>query len=214
MRLLLLGAPGAGKGTQGSRLSNFFHVPRIATGDILREARKAGTELGTKAQSYMDQGLLVPDDVVIGLVQERLQQPDCRSGYLLDGFPRTVAQAEALNDILTIMQMPLDAAVLLDVPEDVILQRLTSRYTCTSCQKVYPGMDELVQSRCGVCGGHVERRSDDEPETVAKRLEVYAHQTAPLVNFYRNLGKLVEVNGLGDVQEVEERILSAIGQTR
>ncbi|MDV3239198.1 MAG: adenylate kinase [Gammaproteobacteria bacterium] len=198
MRLILLGAPGAGKGTVAKMLTALDGSVQISTGDILRGAVKDGTELGKKADGYMKAGDLVPDDLILGIMAERLQQPDCAKGFLLDGFPRTIPQAEALKKMLADLGIKLDAAVNLDVPRDVILDRLTTRRTCSnpSCQEIYnvkskPPKKEGV---CDKCGSPVIQRDDETEEAISKRLDTYNEKTAPLVDFYRKEGLLLDVN--------------------
>lgn len=198
MNIVLLGAPGAGKGTQAAKLVAEFGTPHISTGDMLRAAVKAGTPLGKKAQTYMNAGELVPDEVIIGLVTERLSEPDTQKGFILDGFPRTSAQAVALDAELSRLNRPLDAALLVDVKFDVIIKRLTSRRMCKECGFI--GTDAL--SSCPKCGGEMYQRSDDNEQTVRNRLEVYEHSTAPLIDYYRGSDLLVTVDGDRDVELV------------
>ncbi len=198
MNIVLLGAPGAGKGTQAAKLVAEFGTPHISTGDMLRAAVKAGTPLGKKAQTYMNAGELVPDEVIIGLVTERLSEPDTQKGFILDGFPRTSAQAVALDAELSRLNRPLDAALLVDVKFDVIIKRLTSRRMCKECGFI--GTDAL--SACPKCGGEMYQRSDDNEQTVRNRLEVYERSTAPLIDYYRGSDLLVSVDGDRDVQLV------------
>lgn len=198
MNIVLLGAPGAGKGTQAAKLVAEFGTPHISTGDMLRAAVKAGTPLGKKAQTYMNVGELVPDEVIIGLVTERLSEPDTQKGFILDGFPRTSAQAVALDAELSRLNRPLDAALLVDVKFDVIIKRLTSRRMCKECGFI--GTDAL--SSCPKCGGEMYQRSDDNEQTVRNRLEVYERSTAPLIDYYRGSDLLVTVDGDRDVELV------------
>lgn len=198
MNIVLLGAPGAGKGTQAAKLVEEFGTPHISTGDMLRAAVKAGTELGKKAKSYMDAGDLVPDEVIIGLVIERLGQPDTEKGFILDGFPRTTAQAVALDAELGKLERPLEAALLIDVDSEVIIKRLTSRRMCKECGFI--GSD--ADAACPKCGGEMYQRDDDKPETIQKRLDVYENQTAPLVEYYRGKELLKVVDGDRPVDEV------------
>jgi len=212
MKLILLGPPGAGKGTQAKMLTERFAIPQIATGDILRGALQAGTALGLQAKTYMDAGALVPDDVVIGIVRERLQQDDCLPGFILDGFPRTVAQADALQSTLAALDRRLDRVVSLTVDADALVERLTGRRTCRECGRGYhvrfdPPRDE---QRCDACGGELYQRDDDREETIRKRLSVYAQQTAPLIDYYREAGLLVELDGMQPIAEVQEQVLSAL----
>jgi adenylate kinase len=187
VNIILLGAPGAGKGTQAERIVAAYGVAHISTGDILRKAVADGTELGLEAKRYMDAGELVPDEVVIGLARDRLAEPDCEDGFLLDGFPRTVAQAEALNRVLGELGKALHAVVEIDVDKDALLKRLTSRRTCRDCGKVYNLLIERPNQHdvCDVCGGEVYQRDDDTVETVSNRLDVYETSTAPLVDYYQ-----------------------------
>lgn len=198
MNIVLLGAPGAGKGTQAAKLVAEFGTPHISTGDMLRAAVKAGTPLGKKAQTYMNAGELVPDEVIIGLVTERLSEPDTQKGFILDGFPRTSAQAVALDAELSRLNRPLDAALLVDVKFDVIIKRLTSRRMCKECGFI--GTDAL--SSCPKCGGEMYQRSDDNEQTVRNRLEVYERSTAPLIDYYRGSDLLVTVDGDRNVELV------------
>lgn len=208
-RIILLGAPGCGKGTQAKRLQDVLGVPHISTGDMLREARKEGTELGKRAAEYMDRGDLVPDDLVIAMVKERLSRPDCSRGYILDGFPRTIAQAEALE----VAGVRVEAVVDIEVSEEEVVRRITGRRSCPSCGRVYhvefsPSKDGV---HCDVCGAVLVQRDDDKEETVRERLRVYQQKTAPLLTYYRNKGFLKTVNGVGGPDEVFSRLLEALG---
>lgn len=212
LRLVFLGPPGVGKGTQSQRLAQRFGVLQVSTGDMLREAVASGTALGLKAKSFMDRGQLVPDEVIIGVVQERLAQPDCRSGFILDGFPRTVPQARALTEHLEAAKTPLDGVVYVEVPEEEILRRLTGRRNCPKCQRVYhvafnPPRQE---GRCDACGTALLQRDDDREETVKKRLSVYRADTSPLVAFYEERKLLNRIDGEGSIEEVFGRILKAL----
>ena len=198
MNIVLLGAPGAGKGTQAQKLVEEFGVAHISTGDLLRAAVKAGTKLGVKAKSYMDNGQLVPDKLVVDLVTERLDADDAQKGFILDGFPRNTAQAVTLDSALAEMGRNLDAALLVDVKPDVIVKRLSSRRTCRECGYTAPaGVDT-----CPSCGGEMYQRDDDKPETIQKRLDVYETQTSPLVEYYKGKGLLKAVDGDRPVDEV------------
>lgn len=204
MNIVLLGAPGAGKGTQAERMIDAWGVPHISTGDILRKAVADGTPLGTQAKTFMDAGELVPDVVVIGLVKARLEEPDADRGFILDGFPRTDGQAEALDRELGSLERSIDAAISIEVDRDVIVKRLTSRRTCKSCGKVYsliaePPADPAV---CGTCGGELYQRDDDTEDTVRNRLSVYDRSTAPLVDYYRSKGILHAIDGDRPADEV------------
>ena len=190
MRIVLLGAPGAGKGTQAKKLIDKYGIPQISTGDILRQNVAEGTPLGKEAKSYMDKGELVPDSVVLGLVEDRLKKDDCKKGYILDGFPRNTAQAEALDKILASLSMSLTGALSVDVPKDDLMKRLTGRRTCKGCGQMYnvyfsPSKSESV---CDKCGGALFHRDDDKEETIKRRLDVYDAQTAPLIGYYKKAG--------------------------
>jgi len=204
MNIILMGLPGAGKGTQASKIIKKYPIPHISTGDMFRLAIKNGTELGNEAKSYMDRGELVPDEVTVGIVKERLSQSDAREGFLLDGFPRTVEQAEALNRIMDELDTKIDRTVNVEVPEEELMNRLTGRRICEVCGTTYhlvfnPPKQEGV---CDLDGGKLYQREDDNPETVANRLEVNIKQTAPLLDFYENQGVLVNVDGSRDIDEV------------
>jgi len=212
MRLILLGPPGAGKGTQAKLLVERLKIPQVSTGDMLRAAVKAGTPLGQEAKQYMDRGALVPDAVIIGLVRERLQQPDCAGGYILDGFPRTAAQAEALEKTLAALHASLDSVVSLEVPTEDLVLRIAGRRTCRNCGAMYHVRfsPSKTEGRCDACGGPTYQRDDDREETVRRRLAVYAEQTAPLVSFYEARGLLRRVPGTGEIAEIFQRIAAAL----
>jgi adenylate kinase len=197
MRIVLLGAPGSGKGTQSKFLVEHYKVPQISTGDLLRAQVAAGTPLGRKAKEAMDHGQLVSDDIVLGMIRERLAEDDTRNGFILDGFPRNLAQASALDALLAELGQPLQAAILLDVPFEDLMQRLTGRMTCVKCGAVYNKYTHAPRKVgvCDVCGGELTQRADDNEETVRKRLEVFEAQTAPLINFYKAEGKLHTIDG-------------------
>jgi adenylate kinase len=211
-RVIFLGPPGAGKGTQASRLAREAGVPQVATGDMLREAAKNETRLGLEAEQYMKRGALVPDEVVIGLVDERLAQADAKPGWLLDGFPRTVAQAESLDGLLHRRQQNLDRVIFFDVPRSELLRRLTGRRVCPKCGAVFHVVSNppAVADRCDRCGGALQQRDDDAETAVAHRLEVYANQTAPLLDYYRRRGVLTQVQGDGPVDRVAADIRKAL----
>ena len=196
MKLILLGAPGAGKGTVAKLLTQIDGSVQISTGDILRAAVAAGTELGKKAEAAMKAGDLVSDDLIMGIMEERLKEDDCKNGYLLDGFPRTIPQAEALKTLLEKMGENLDFVVNIDVPRDVILDRLTTRRTCTDCGAIYnvKSNPTKVEGKCDACGGAVVQRDDETEEAISNRLDVYNEKTAPLANFYEKEGMLLTVN--------------------
>ena len=212
MRLVLLGAPGAGKGTQAKKLIEKYSIPQISTGDILRKAVADGTPLGKEAKAVMDRGELVPDSIVLGLVRERLKQDDCRNGYILDGFPRNTAQAEALDKMLSTMSAALTVAVSIDVDKNDLMKRMTGRRTCKSCQQVYniyfsPSKKEGV---CDKCGGALFQRDDDKEKTIRKRLDVYEAQTAPLIDYYRRKGILKSIPGTGSIEEIFKKVCNAL----
>jgi adenylate kinase len=216
MKLILLGPPGAGKGTQAKMLTEEFTIPQISTGDILRAAVKEGTPMGTKAKAFMDSGALVPDAVVVGIVQERLQKDDCSAGFILDGFPRTVPQADALRETLAQLDKNLDAVVSLEVDTEALVERLTGRRTCKGCGRGYHmRFDPPTQSGlCDHCGGELYQRDDDREETIRHRLTVYREQTSPLTGYYQRQGLLVRVDGMLPIEEVREQILSVLREAR
>lgn len=213
MRLVLLGAPGAGKGTQAKILIEKYGMPQISTGDLLRAAVAAGTALGKEAKSYMDKGELVPDSVVLGMVEERLKQDDCKKGYILDGFPRNTAQAEALDKMLASLNMSLTAALSVDVPFNDLMKRLTGRRTCKACGQMYniyfkaPAKEGV----CDKCNGELFQRGDDKEATIKKRLEVYTAQTEPLIGYYKNKGIVKSVSGTGSIDEIFKKVTEALG---
>ena len=214
MRIVLLGAPGSGKGTQAKKLMADKNIPQVSTGDMLREAVAAGTRFGLKAKSIMEAGELVPDEVVLGIISERLSQPDAQDGFILDGFPRTTQQALDLEELLDQMSTPLDAAVLMDVDFDILMKRLTGRRTCSLTGKllnIYFSPQEELDA-CTEAGGELIQREDDNEQTIANRLDVYRENTEPLVDFYRKRGKLKTVDAEGDIDEVYERLLAALLQ--
>jgi adenylate kinase len=213
MIVVLLGPPGAGKGTQAVRLAERQGAAHVASGDLFREALAAGTALGRQAQEYMERGELVPDDIVVEMVLERLAKPDCDRGVILDGFPRTAAQAEALDGALAARGRGVDAVLLMDVPEEAILERMTGRRICRECQAPYhiKFNPPAVEGRCDRCGGALYQRDDDREDTVRHRLAVYREQTLPLVSYYRQQGILHQVDGLGGVDEITERLARALG---
>lgn len=208
MRTVLLGAPGSGKGTQGVVLSKKFNIPQISTGDLLRAAVKAGSELGKKAKSAMDAGALVSDDIVIGLIRERLSEEDAQNGYILDGFPRNIPQAEALDAMLDQLGQPLQGVVLLDVPFEELMQRLTGRRTCKDCGAIYNIYlsPPKTEDHCDRCGGELFQREDDNEETIGNRLKVYEEQTAPLIGYYQNQSKLHTIAGTGDIDNITNQV--------
>ena len=207
MNIVLLGAPGAGKGTQAAKLVEEFATPHISTGDILRAAVKNQTELGKKAKGYMDAGDLVPDSLIIDLMDERLREPDCEKGFILDGFPRTPAQAVALDDMLVRLERPLDAALLVDVDPEVIIKRLTERRCCKECGYIGTAAD----ATCPKCGGEMYQRDDDNETTVRNRLDVYAKSTSPLIDYYKGKGLLKSVDGDRPVDTVYVDVKALLG---
>ncbi len=215
MKLVLLGAPGAGKGTTAKLLVKSDGSVQISTGDILRAAVGAGTELGRQAKAYMDRGELVPDALILGMVEQRLKEPDCRRGFLLDGFPRTIAQARALEPMLERLGMKLDLAVNLSVPREVVMQRLTTRRTCTNpaCQAIYNVVSAppKVEGKCDACGSPVVQRADETEEAIAKRLDTYEKMSAPLVGYYRDAGLLLELDS-SDSAAAARTIVRKIGE--
>jgi len=208
MRTVLLGAPGSGKGTQGGVLATKYNIPQISTGDLLRAAVKAGSALGQQAKSAMDAGALVSDEIVIGLIQERISDDDAQQGYILDGFPRNIAQAEALDTMLEALNQPLQAVVLLDVAFDELLQRLTGRRTCKDCGAIYNIhlSPAKVADQCDACSGELFQRADDNEDTIANRLTVYQQQTAPLIGYYQTQNKLHTIAGVGDVNSISQAV--------
>lgn len=204
MNVLLMGPPGAGKGTQADLIKDRYPIPHISTGDMFREAVSTGTELGKEAKKYMDSGKLVPDEVTIGIVQERLAQDDCKEGFLLDGFPRTVKQAEALDQVLAKLGKKVEAAINITVPEDILYERMSGRISCRDCKTVYhlKFNPPAKAGICDKCGGELIQRSDDQGDTVKRRLEVYAEQTNPLIEYYEKQGVLNDIDGNRDSQAV------------
>ena len=214
MKIVMLGAPGAGKGTQAKMIASKYQIPHISTGDIFRANIKNGTELGKKAKSYMDQGLLVPDELVVDLVVDRVNQDDCENGYVLDGFPRTIPQAEALTEALEKMGQKVDFAIDVNVPDENIVKRMGGRRACVTCGATYhmvyaPTKKEGI---CDTCGGELILRDDDKPETVLKRLGVYHEQTQPLIDYYTEAGILKEVDGTIDINDVFAEIVKILGE--
>jgi adenylate kinase len=213
MNIILLGPPGAGKGTQAKMLVDKYGIPQISTGDILRANLKAQTELGLEAKKYMDAGKLVPDEVVIGIIDNRIGEEDCQNGYMLDGFPRTVAQAEALDGILDRRGAGIDHVISIEVPNDELMGRLTGRRTCRQCGQGFHVMFDPPKAEgvCDKCGGELYQRDDDNEETVGNRLKVYADQTEPLIAYYKNKQLLRPIDGLGDISVIFDRIAAVLG---
>ncbi len=212
MNVMLLGAPGAGKGTQSKMLQEKFGIPQISTGDMLRAAKQAGTPLGLKAESYIQAGKLVPDDVVVELMRERLKAGDCAKGFILDGFPRNVVQAEVLEAMLKKLGSQVDAVISLEVPEEELVRRLSGRRTCSQCGRGYhlDFSPPKAEGICDHCGGGLIQRDDDQERTIRHRLQVYRDQTAPLIDFYRKKGVLQTVSGTGPVDAVFEKVAAIV----
>ncbi len=212
MRIVLLGAPGSGKGTQAKLLVEKYKIPQISTGDLLRAAVSAGTEFGRKAKATMDAGQLVSDDIVLGIIQERLAKPDAKSGFILDGFPRNIPQAQALDSTLARMGQPLQLALLVDVDSEVLMKRLTGRRTCGSCGAIYNAYfsPPKTAGKCDKCGGSLTHRSDDNEATVRSRLKVYDEQTAPLMSYFKAQGKLRTVRGVGGINDIFKNVSDVI----
>lgn len=212
MKLMIMGPPGAGKGTQAERLVKDLNITHISTGDMFRAAIKEGTEMGKKAKEYMDKGQLVPDEVVVGMVKDRLSQPDCEKGFLLDGFPRTLAQAEALSTTIDEMGIKLDGVINIDVPRERLMARLTGRRVCKGCGASYHVMFNAPKAEgvCDSCGGELYQRSDDNEATVSNRLDVYESQTQPLIDYYKAKSLLLNINGDQDINLVLKDVLAAL----
>jgi len=210
MRKIFLGAPGAGKGTAASRVAPIKNIPHISTGDLFRENLKNNTEIGQEAKGFMDRGELVPDEIVIGMVKNRILEPDCKNGFILDGFPRTIKQAELLKEIL-----PIDAVINIDVPDEIVIKRLCSRVTCKDCGQIFnlTGVIPKQEGICDSCQGELYQRDDDKEEVIKNRLNVYKEQTQPLIDFYKNLGLITDVKVTSHDQtpeELVEKVLNAI----
>lgn len=214
MRIIMLGAPGAGKGTQAAQVAHKYNIPHISTGDIFRANIKGGTELGKKAKTYMDQGLLVPDELVVDLVADRIMQDDCANGYVFDGFPRTIPQAEALDKALEAMGSKIDYAIDIEVPDENIVNRMSGRRACLACGATYHIHFNAPKTEgiCDSCGTGLVQREDDKPETVLNRLDVYHTQTQPLIDYYTKKGVLKEIDGTVDVSEVFAAIIDVLGE--
>ena len=213
MKIIMLGAPGAGKGTQAKKIAEKYHIPHISTGDIFRANIKNGTELGKKAKTYMDQGLLVPDELTVDLVIDRVGQDDCKDGYILDGFPRTIPQAECLDAALEKRGEKVDFAINVEVPDENIVNRMSGRRACVGCGATYhiKYNPTKVDGVCDACGEKLVLRADDKPETVQKRLGVYHDQTQPLIDYYTKSGVLKEVDGTVDMEDVFQAIVEILG---
>ena len=213
MKIIMLGAPGAGKGTQAKKVAKKYNIPHISTGDIFRADIKEGTELGKRAKEYMDKGELVPDDITIGMLLDRIHKADCKDGFVLDGFPRTIPQAKSLSEALSKLNEKIDYAINIDVPDDSIITRMSGRRACLSCGSTYhikysaPKKENI----CDNCGSELVIRDDDKPETVKKRLDVYHKQTQPLIDYYDNENILANVDGTKDMEEVFLDIVAVLG---
>jgi len=209
---VLLGAPGSGKGTQAGVISEKLDIAHVASGDLFREAADRGDEVGKQAKSYMERGLLVPDEITIRMILERLTAPDCAKGFILDGFPRTTEQAKALDRALGEKGVAIDRVVYIKIATGELVRRLSGRFICRSCQTPYHVVSSppKIAGRCDQCGGELYQRPDDLPETVRKRIEVYFAEIAPLTDYYREAGKLVEINGEGEIDEIGERLIAAL----
>ncbi len=215
MRIILFGPPGVGKGTQAKILSNELKIAHIATGDILRDAVAHKTELGLKAKTFMDKGELVPDDVVIGIIRDRLREKDAANGFILDGFPRTLPQAEALESVFRKIGMKVDKVISMEVDEEVLINRLTSRRVCGNCGSIFNLMtDKIINLTCPKCGGELFQRDDDKRETIEKRFKVYQNQTKPVKDYYLQKDLLVEVDGIGDINVVTGRLKNVLSTER
>ncbi len=214
MKIIMLGAPGAGKGTQAKKIAEKYKIPHISTGDIFRANIKEGTELGKKAKTYMDQGLLVPDELVVDLVVDRVKQDDCTNGYVLDGFPRTIPQAESLDAALEKIGEKIDYAINVEVPDENIVRRMSGRRACLGCGATYhiEHIPPKTEGICDTCGKELVLRDDDKPETVTKRLNVYHEQTQPLIDYYTDKKVLAEVDGTKDMAEVFSDIVKILGE--
>jgi adenylate kinase len=210
--VIFLGAPGAGKGTQAAEVANELKLAHIATGDMFRDAQKKGTALGLKAKEYMEKGKLVPDEITVAMLLERIAAPDCRQGVTFDGFPRTLTQAEALDKALVKQSKAIDKVIYIKVAEEELLTRLSGRWICRQCQTPYHEVTSppKIKEKCDRCGGELYQRDDDKPATIKERLKVFFAQTAPLIDYYTKTGKLVEVNGVGAVEEVRKGILNVL----
>ena len=216
MRLVLLGPPGAGKGTQSRMLGERIHTPQVASGDLLREAVRDKTPIGIQAKSYMDKGSLVPDELVLKLIEARLNQADAKPGFILDGFPRSVTQAEALAGMLDRRHESISKVIAINVPDDEIVKRISGRRTCRNCNEMYHVIFDppLNAGLCNKCGGELYQREDDHEDTVRMRLQVYNNETRPLLEFYGRTGLLSQINGVGRLEEIMDRLLAAIGEAR
>ncbi|PWQ94056.1 adenylate kinase [Leucothrix pacifica] len=208
MRIVLLGAPGSGKGTQAQKLISEYGIPQISTGDLLRAAVSSGSELGQKAKAAMDAGQLVSDEIVLGMIEERLQEDDAQKGFILDGFPRNLSQAASLDELLAKTEQPLQGALLIDVDYDVLMKRLTGRLSCKNCGAVFNRYTSppKVENTCDKCGNELYHRADDNEETIGKRLKTYEDETSPLIGYFQDKGLLLSVQGVGDIDEITNAV--------
>lgn len=213
MKIIMLGAPGAGKGTQAKKIAEKYNIPHISTGDIFRANIKEGTELGKKAKTFMDQGLLVPDEITIGMLMNRIEDNDCKDGYVLDGFPRTIAQADSLKEELAKKGTAIDFAINVDVPDEKIIKRMSGRRACLACGATYHIVNNppAKEGVCDFCKAELVLRDDDKIETVKKRLDVYHEQTKPLIDYYKEVGVLAEVDGTQEMEAVFQSIVNVLG---
>jgi adenylate kinase len=214
MRLILIGPQGAGKGTQSDRLAKWFRVPHVATGELLRAAIRDGKPLGEKAKSYMDAGELVPDELVMAMLEERFSEPDARAGFILDGFPRNAKQAAALDDLLDGLGPGVDAVVSMEVPDEILIERLSDRWTCLECGRVYNTTthEPVEPGRCNNDGAQLVQRVDDRPDAIGRRLEIFHSETTPVIAFYEEQGLVVHIDGVGKIESVQGRIINALAQ--
>ena len=212
MKIVLLGPPGSGKGTQAGMIAQKRGIAHIASGDLFREAANRGDDLGQQVKSYMDKGLLVPDEITIKMILQRIAEPDCQKGFMLDGFPRTLEQAKALDEALLKRKESIDCVIYIKVSSEELVRRLSRRFICRKCQAPYHMVSSppKVEGKCDKCGGELYQRSDDSAETIKKRLEVYFSETAPLIDYYKESGKLAEIDGEGSIEQISESILEAI----
>jgi len=216
MYLVLLGAPGAGKGTQAAVISSELKLPHLASGDLFRQAVQKGTKLGEMVKNYMEKGALVPDDVTIQVISERLNEPDCSKGCVFDGFPRTIEQAKSLDKVLVERSNAIDKAIYIDIPEEELMKRLGGRWICRQCQAPYHEIHSppKVPGKCDRCGGELYQRTDDNADTVKERLKVYFAQTTPVLDYYEQKGKLIRINGKQGIDQVSENVLKALGHSK